>query len=86
MTPSTSAYGRRIGEQARRIGRPPSILYRLIRKQGLPATLIGGCWHIKDDDLDNFFREKTAKRLKKPVPIDQKAHDAADRALSEGGW
>jgi hypothetical protein len=85
-SPQTSIYGRRVVEQARRIGRHPATIIRQIRKHGLRATLVGGVWYVRDEDLYNHFATLTAERLGKPKPIDQKAHDAADRALTEGGW
>jgi hypothetical protein len=84
-TTPTSPYGRRVVEQARRIGRHPNSIHRFIRR-GLNATLVGGVWHVRDEDLDRFFAERTAARLNKPVPVDTRAHAAADRALSEAGW
>jgi excisionase family DNA binding protein len=83
---SLTTYGRRIVEQARRLRVHPNTIQRWIRHHGLVATFVGGCWHVRDSDLDVFFTERTARRLKKPVPIDSRAHDAADRALTEGGW
>jgi excisionase family DNA binding protein len=85
-TASLSEYGRRLAQQARRIGKSPSMLYRMIHQHGLPAMLVGGTWFIKDEDVDKFFRERTAARLGKPAPIDSKAHDATDRALTAAGW
>jgi hypothetical protein len=85
MTPPT-VYGRRVTEQARRLGIHPATIYRQIRKYGLVATVVGGVWYVRDEDLQDHFAARTAARLKKPAPIDQKAHDAADRALTEGGW
>jgi excisionase family DNA binding protein len=81
-----SIYGRPVNHHARRLGCSPATLYRQIRKRGLPATLVGGSWFIRDEDLHRFFAARTAARLKKPAPIDQKAHDAADRALTTEGW
>ena len=82
-TTQISIFGRRIAVQARRIGKSPATLYRMIRRCGLPATLVGGTWFIKDEDVDKFFRERTAARLGKPVPAaSSKAFDDADRALS----
>ena len=85
-TTSLSVYGRRVVEQARRIGKSPAMLYRLIHQHGLPATLVGSAWHVKDEDIDMFFRERTAQRLKKPAPVDPGSHDAADAALTKEGW
>jgi excisionase family DNA binding protein len=79
-------YGRRLTEQARRLSVHPNTLHRWVRHHGLKATFLGGCWYIRDSDLDVFFAERTARRLKKPVPIDSRAHDAADRALTTEGW
>jgi hypothetical protein len=61
-------------------------MYRLIHRHGLPATFVSGTWHIKDEDIDRYFAERTAARLNKPTPVDSKAHDAADAALSAAGW
>jgi hypothetical protein len=85
-TASLSEYGRRLAQQSRRIGKSPATLYRLIHHHGLPAMLVGNCWFIRDEDIDNFVRERTAARLGKPAPVDERAHEAADRALREAGW
>jgi hypothetical protein len=85
-TASLSEYGRRLVEQARRIGKSPAFLYRQIHQHGLPAMLVGGTWFIKDEDIDIFFRDRTAARLNKPAPVDPGAHEAADRSLTEAGW
>jgi excisionase family DNA binding protein len=79
-------YGRRLTEQARRLDVHPNTIQRWIRRHGLVATFVGGVWHVRDEDLDRFFAERTAARLNKPVPVDTRAHAAADRALSEAGW
>jgi hypothetical protein len=84
--PPVSIYGRRVIDQARRIGTHPNTIYRQIHKHGLVATLVGAVWYVRDADLEDHFAARTAARLKKPAPIDQKAHDVADRALTEGGW
>jgi hypothetical protein len=84
-SPQLSVYGRRVVDQARRINSHPNTLYRLMRR-GLPATLVGGCWYIRDEDLDQYFAARSAERLGKPTPFDTKAHDDADRALNEAGW
>jgi len=81
-----SEYGRRLAAAARRAGKSPATMYRLIHRHGMPATFVSGTWFIKDEDLDRFFRERTAARLGKPAPIDNKSHDAADAALTEAGW
>jgi hypothetical protein len=52
----------------------------------LVATLVGAVWYVRDEDLDNHFAAHTAVRLGKPKPIDVKAHDEADRALTEADW
>ena len=85
-TTSLSVYGRRVVEQARRIGKSPATLYRLIHQHGLPATLVGSAWHVKDEDINKFFAERTAQRLSKPAPVDPGSHNDADRALDEAGW
>jgi excisionase family DNA binding protein len=54
-TASLSEYGRRLAQQARRIGKSPATLYRMIHQHGLPAMLVGGTWFIKDEDADIFF-------------------------------
>jgi hypothetical protein len=85
-TASRSEYGRRVAQQARRIGKSPAALYRLIHQHGLPAMLVGNCWFIRDEDIDNFVHERTAARLGKPAPVDERAHEAADQSLTEAGW
>jgi hypothetical protein len=85
-TKPTSPYGWPVVDQSRRLKLHPNTLHRWIRKGGLAATLIGGRWFVTDEAIDQFFRERTAARLKKSPPVDTRAHDAADRALTEGGW
>jgi hypothetical protein len=85
-TRQPSVYGRRVVEQARRIGRHPAMIIRQIRKHGLRATLVGGVWYVRDEDLDDHFAAQTAARLKKPELINKKAHDDSDRALTQAGW
>ena len=83
--PPISIYGRRLVAQARRMGVHPNTLYRMMRR-GLPATLVGGCWYIRDEDVDEYFAARSAERLGKPKLIDSKAHNAASAALDEAGW
>ncbi len=85
--PPVSVYGRRVTEQARRAGKHINTFYRLIRR-GLPATLVGNVWYIRDEDLDRYFAERTAARLGKtaPTPPPSKSHDLADAALEAAGW
>ena len=83
--PQISIYGRRVVAQARRMGVHPNTLYRMMRR-GLLSTLVGGCWYIRDDDLDAYLVARTAERLGRPAPIDKKSHDTADAALSTEGW
>jgi excisionase family DNA binding protein len=85
-TASLSTYGRRIVEQARRIGKSPAFLYRWIHNGGLPASLVGNTWYVKDEDIDMFVHQRTAARLGKPAPVAKKSHDAADAALDAAGW
>jgi excisionase family DNA binding protein len=86
IPPTSTEYGRTLGQQARRLGISPATVYRMIRYRDLPATLVSGRWFVRDQDIDQYCRECTAARRKKPAPIDLKAHDAADVALTEAGW
>jgi hypothetical protein len=79
-------YGRRLTEQARPLHVHPNTLNRWVRHHGLKATFLAGRWHILDSDLYAFFAERTTRRLKRPAPIDERAHDLADKLLNESGW
>jgi hypothetical protein len=85
----------RVIDVARQLDRHPNSVNRWILK-GTPlrdgsrlrlnATRTPGGWLVEQRDLDSFLALLTTDALGKPAPIDLKAHDAADRALTEGGW
>jgi hypothetical protein len=83
-----SAYGRRLVEQARRLNISPGTFRRWM-KVGLKATLVGGHWYVRDEDLDEFFAARTAARLGQPAPQTSpasKSHAEADAKLAAAGW
>jgi hypothetical protein len=96
-----SILGRRLVEQARRLGVHPNTLIRHVRKgkrlsDGTVvrprATVAPGGYYLHDADLDEFFAILTRDKLGDPTPTvrskiaGSKAHEDADAALAAAGW
>src|SRR5690349_17566021 len=84
----TSILGRRLVEQARRLGVHPNTLIRHVRKGKKlsdgrvvrpRATVAPGGYYLRDEDLDEFFATLTADRLGGSGPPSR----AADPAKSQ---
>jgi hypothetical protein len=80
---------------ARQLGRHPASITRWILKGAalrdgsrhrLVALRTPGGWLVEQRDLDSFLALLTTDALGKPAPVDSRAHDAADVALTEAGW
>jgi hypothetical protein len=99
--PPASILGRRLVEQARRLGIHPNTLIRHIRKGKKlsdgsivrpRATVTPGGFYLRDEDLDQFFailtRDKngeSASVLPSLAAADN-SHQVADAALAAAGW
>ena len=81
-----SVFGRRVAEWRRLLGVSPGTFYRWIHKHGLRATAVGHVWYVRDDDFEKFCAARTTAKLRRPAPVDPRAHEAADRALDAAGW
>jgi hypothetical protein len=71
-SPASSCYGRRVVEQARRLGISPATIVRHIRRGKrlsdgrvvrIAATVTPGGYRVRDEDVDRFYEAITSDRL-----------------------